>query len=133
MKTTLSYLVKLNKTEEYFEVSFTPMNAIERIKMVKSKKNATVFQPDAHIIKFVEGDFLHKIYNDCFGVSEINIGKQRMGSFSLALAAMGIKKEDITIESFEAEEQSLFSKTQEKELKEDFKLLDEFSAQRNKK
>lgn len=121
-----SYRVKLNETGKYFEVSFAPMDTIEHIKMVDQKEDATIFQPDANIIKLKEGDFLHKIYNDCFGVSEIKVGNQRMAVFSLALQQMGLKREHLTIEEFDAPEQSPFSKTQQEEIKEDMKVLDEF-------
>lgn len=107
-----SYIVKLNEPNEYFQVAFSPLNTIEDIKFVKSEKDATLFQNDAHIHKNERG-------------MELSLGKIRTSEFSYFLYRRGIEKKDITVEEIDAPEQSLMTKKQKRECTAEFKMLKE--------
>lgn len=106
-----SYIVKLNETNEYFQVAFSPYNTIEELKFVKKKKDATLFQEDANIHRNERGD-------------EMKIGNMRCRVFNELLYRKGVKKEDITVESFDAPEQSLLTNKQKREFNLLFKMFD---------
>jgi DNA gyrase/topoisomerase IV subunit B len=89
-----SFIVKLNDTGKYFKSDFSVFNNVNSLKFTKNKKKATVFQPEANIIKNDRGH-------------EFKIGQTRINEFSYLLSNMGIKKEDVTLEYFDAPEQKL--------------------------
>ncbi len=105
-----SDVVKLNSTGKYFQVEFTQYNSIQSVKMVDNKKEATIFQEEGNILKGEKG-------------GKIKIGQTRCTEFSFFLHAQGIKTQDITVETFDAPEQPLFSKQQRIKINEDIKTL----------
>jgi hypothetical protein len=105
-----SYIVKLNKTEEYFQVEFNFYNQIEKLKFTKDKNGATIFQEDGNIIENERGD-------------KLKIGNIRCTEFSFFLYKIGIKKEDVTIEIIDVPEQALLTKEQQGDLDNEIKTF----------
>lgn len=97
-----SYIVKLNRTNEYFVVDFTFLNSIRNVSFTKEKSEASIFQPEGNIIKAPKG--------------LLRIGETKCKEFDFYLYLSGITSEDVSIEIFDAPEQSLFSTREEMEI-----------------
>ncbi len=113
-----SIRVKLKKEKKYFRVDYNFYNNIEAVWLV-NKKNATLFQPEAHVIEGKGG--------------KMKIGEIRCSAFSLYLLRAQISKNDIELEELEAPEQPIFSAAQRKQFREEYKMLQKFSKQRGVK
>ena len=108
-----SQIVKLNNTNEYFQVAFGPYNNIEEISYTKAREDATLFQEDAHVIKTRTGHV-------------IRIGSTRRTEFVFFLANRGIKIDDLTVEEVWAPEQPILNKDQQKQISKVINLLKKF-------
>ena len=105
-----SYRVKLNETSEYFQVEYY-ITTIIKVAFTKNKKKATIFQQG--------GD--ETIAPN--GIDKISFNKIRSNEFSFVLHQNGIKANDITVEELDAPIQPLLTKSQQREIKEQFKTL----------
>ncbi len=105
-----SYIVKLNETGEYFQVEYY-ITTISKVAFTKNKKKATIFQQG--------GD--ETIAPN--GIDKISFNKIRSTEFSFFLHQRGIKANDITVEELDAPIQPLLTKRQQREIKEEFKML----------
>ena len=105
-----SYIVKLNETDEYFQVEYY-VTTISKVAFTKNKKKATIFQ---------QGEDETIAPN---GIDKISFNKIRSIEFSFFLHQRGIRANDITLEELDAPIQPLLTKNQQREIKEEFKIL----------
>lgn len=90
-----SHIVKFNKTGEYFKVDFY-VTSIVKVGFTKDKKQATIFQPEADVVKADNGTLL--------------IGNIKCREFSYFLCQNHITKDDVTLEYLDAPVQPLLNK-----------------------
>lgn len=98
-----SIILKLNKTQEYLNVSFNTYQIIDEVRLVKNRNEATLFQNSALIIENEKGD-------------KFSLGAKRMTEVSLYMHYKGIKAHDLTIIKFDAPEQGLLTDKQIKDI-----------------
>lgn len=91
-----SHIVRLNKTGKYFKVHFNIFNSIELVQFTDERDKATLFQESSNIniVEFHNGEIMV-------------LGSVRQREFNLFCHEMGIKKEDITIEELDVQEQQI--------------------------